>query len=37
MFGDEYDCDAMNWLEARCMSGYEADGQQCFTHDEEEE
>ena len=34
---DDYDYYALNWLESRCMRDYEADGRQCYEHDDEEE
>lgn len=36
-WSDDYDYYALNWLEARCMGDYEADGKQCYEHYEEDE
>ena len=33
---DDYDWDALNWLEGRCMDYADADGKTCYPEEEEE-
>lgn len=34
---DDYDWDALSWLESRCMDYADADGKQCYPDDREDE